>query len=125
MLKFCNKYKTGVWVSIMYYEPGCSDGGDWVKKGWWRLTPGQCKVAYGGDLDDLNRYFCFYADADDGAVWAGPYKRFVPFQAFAWCEWIACSTSTATTTSPSISCHKRSKPASSAATWLAARASRT
>jgi uncharacterized membrane protein len=91
MLKFCNKYKTGVWVSIMYYEPGCSDGGDWVKKGWWRLTPGQCKVAYGGDLDDLNRYFCFYADADDGAVWAGPYKRFVPFQAFAWCEWIACS----------------------------------
>jgi uncharacterized membrane protein len=90
MLKICNAYPKGVWVAIMYYAPDC-EYGEWIKKGWWRLTPGQCKIVYGGDLADLNRYYCFYAEADDGAVWAGPYKRFVPYQAFSWCEWIACS----------------------------------
>lgn len=91
MLAFRNRYPKGLWVAIMYYSPGCSDGGDWEKKGWWRLTPGQRKVVYGGDLADLNRYYCFYAEADDGAVWAGPYVRFLPYQAFDWCEWTACS----------------------------------
>lgn len=91
MLKICSKYPKTLWVAIMYYHPQCSDGGDWIKKGWWKLTTGQCKVVYSGDLDDLNRYYCYYAEATDGAVWAGPYTRFVPFQAFSWCEWIACS----------------------------------
>ncbi len=91
MLRICSKYPQPLWVAIMYYEPGCSDGGDWVKKGWWRLTNGTCAVVYGGDLADLNRYYCYYAKADDGATWSGPYNRFVPYNAFEWCEWTACS----------------------------------
>jgi uncharacterized membrane protein len=91
MLKIVNGYKTGIWAAIMYYQPGCSDGGNWEKKGWWRMTPGQGKIVYGGSLDDLNRYYCYYAMADDGAKWSGPYVRFLPYQAFDWCEWTACS----------------------------------
>ncbi|MBD1811958.1 DUF1036 domain-containing protein [Microcoleus vaginatus] len=89
MLTICNKYTHGVWVAIMYYRPNCSDGGNWAKKGWWRLNPGECKVVYGGSLRSLNRYYCYYAEADNGANWSGPYVRPVPPQAFDWCEWIS------------------------------------
>jgi uncharacterized membrane protein len=94
MLKICSNYPQPLWVAIMYYEPGCSDGGDWIKKGWWRLTSGQCAIVYGGDLDDLNQYYYYYAESEDFATtWNGPINRFVPFQAFEWCEWTACSRS--------------------------------
>jgi uncharacterized membrane protein len=91
MLTFNNHYPSTVWVAILFYSPGCSDGGDWEKKGWWKMEPGEGKVVYGGDLDDLNRYYCFYAQAANGAYWAGPYRRFVPYSRFDWCEWTACS----------------------------------
>lgn len=87
MLKFCNSYPSTVWVTIMWYHPDCPDGGNWEKAGWWKIVPGACKVVFGDDLDDVNRYWCFYAEAADGAVWSGPYVRSVPHQAFDWCEW--------------------------------------
>ena len=34
---------------------------------WWEITAGGCKTAYGGDLDDVTRYWYFYAHASDGA----------------------------------------------------------
>src|SRR5690348_827545 len=89
MLRICNNYPQPVWVAIMFYHPNFPDGGNWEKRGWWRITTGQCKTVYGGDLDDVNRYWCYYAEADDGATWSGPYRRFLPYQAFSWCEWTA------------------------------------
>lgn len=89
MLRFTSNYPHTLWVAIMYYEPEC-EFGDWIKKGWWRLEPGQSATVYGGHLAIRNRYYCFYAQASDGARWSGPYTRFVPYQAFAWCEWLAC-----------------------------------
>ncbi len=89
MLRFCNQYPREVWVSIMWYHPNCSDGGNWEKKGWWHLFPGECKVVFGEDLDEINRYYTFFAHASDGAVWAGPYVRAVPHTAYDWCEWTA------------------------------------
>jgi uncharacterized membrane protein len=86
MLRFCNSYHTTVNVAIIYYHPNCPDGGDWVKKGWWVLNPGECKVPYGGDLNDLNRYYLYVAEAIDGRFWAGEYVRQVPNRAFEWCE---------------------------------------
>jgi uncharacterized membrane protein len=87
MLKFTSLYPSKLWVTIMWYTPNCPDGGNWSKKGWWSLVPGQSKIVSGSDLADVNRYWCFYAQAANGAIWAGPYKRLVPAQAFDLCEW--------------------------------------
>jgi uncharacterized membrane protein len=71
---------------IEWSHPKCPDGGNWEKAGWWKIGTGRCKIAYGGDLDDVNRYWYFYAHASDGAQWAGPYDEMVPPQAFDWCN---------------------------------------
>ena len=59
--------------------------GDGPPGGW--VTGQPLAVRTGLDLDDVNRYWCFYAHASDGAYWAGPYKRMVPHSAYEWCEW--------------------------------------
>jgi Protein of unknown function (DUF1036) len=87
-IRYSNNYSRGVWLAIGYYSPGCSDGGDWAKKGWWRLEPGQAATV----LWTTNTYSTFYAEADDGAVWNGPYHTNLPIQAFDWCWNTASST---------------------------------
>jgi hypothetical protein len=82
-----NEYTTGVWVSVMWSHPNCSDGGNWEKAGWWRFEPGQSGPVLNGDIGDLNRYVCFNAQADDGRFWAGEFVRPAPDRAFDWCEW--------------------------------------
>jgi len=71
----------------MWYHPNCAGGGDWEKEGWWSLTYGESKIVYGDDLEDLNRYYCFYAEGTDGSVWDGPYTREVTNNVFDQCEW--------------------------------------
>lgn len=93
MLTICNAYSKTVWVAIMWYTPNCIDGGDWTKEGWWGIAPNQCANVFGGDLSDVNRYFCYYAIADDGTLWSGPYHRSIPDHVFDWCEWVADSQS--------------------------------
>jgi uncharacterized membrane protein len=85
MLSFCNQYPQPVWVVIGWYDPGCADGGDWSKAGWWYMNQGDCVNVLDVDLDELNRYYVFYAEADDGAFWAGPYGTTVPWEAFDMC----------------------------------------
>ena len=85
MLKFCNKYPSDVWVCILWYRPHCPDGGDWEKKGWWRLGQNECKIVSSADVSDVNRYWYYYAQAANGAFWAGPPHIMVPQQAFDWC----------------------------------------
>ena len=89
MFTFCNNYPREVWISFMWYSPNCPDGGNWTKKGWWHLFPGQCANVFNEDLDDINRYYLFYSHADDGAEWSGPYTRAVPGTRYEWCEWTA------------------------------------
>jgi uncharacterized membrane protein len=86
MLRFCNQHSADVWVCISWYQPGCVDGGDWEKKGWWHMVPGECKVAFGDDVSDVNRFWYYYVESADGRVWAGPFNAEVPPQAFDWCE---------------------------------------
>ena len=91
MLQICSLYPKKLWVSIMYYEPSCSadfpGSAPWERKGWWSLTPGQCKVVFAEDLADVNRYFCYYAEASDSsAKWSGPYKRWVRDPVFTFCD---------------------------------------
>lgn len=84
-LIFCNKYTAGVSVAILWYTPNCPDGGDWSKAGWYDLSPGQCTTVFNGDLDEVNRYWGYYAEATDGAFWAGDVTTDVPDRAFNWC----------------------------------------
>jgi uncharacterized membrane protein len=81
---FMNAYPKTAWVTIMWYEP--CENGNFRKKGWWKLYPGQFKTVFGDDLEDVNRYFYFHAQASDGAVWSGPFTRSVSSHVFDTCE---------------------------------------
>lgn len=85
MLQFCNNYPSDVWVCILWYHPNCPDGGDWEKEGWWHMSQGQCVVVFGDDLEDINRYWYFFAEAADGAFWAGAPQITVTDRVFDWC----------------------------------------
>jgi uncharacterized membrane protein len=85
-LRFKNGYPHTIWTMIEWYHPDCPDGGNWEKAGWWEIAPGGTATVYGGDLDDVNRHWYFYAHAANGAQWAGPYDEIVPHIAFDWCS---------------------------------------
>jgi hypothetical protein len=81
---FRNSYPAKVWVAIMRYDPDSCRGeyGTWATAGWWGLNPGQQVWPFSTN----NRYAAFYADAEDGAFWAGEYGPvYVYYQAFESC----------------------------------------
>jgi len=80
---FRNSYGTKVWVTIMRYDPdSCGEYSNWATAGWWGIDPGQRVWAFSTN----NRYAAFYADADDGAHWSGPYGPvYVYWEAFDSC----------------------------------------
>jgi len=61
------------------------EGGDFQAQGWWSIEPGSCARVYADDLEDVNRYWYYYAEAADGSVWAGPYRVLVSNKAFDHC----------------------------------------
>jgi uncharacterized membrane protein len=97
MLRFVNGYRTSISTMVEWHHPDCRDGddylGEWEKAGWWNLEPGQSAIVFGGDLADVNRFWYFFADAADGAFWAGPFEEVVPWNAFQACEKIRTSNS--------------------------------
>src|SRR5216117_4217572 len=63
-----NDYSRPVWLAVMYFDPNyCSSFGDWSTQGWWMINPGQTRFPFW----TYNQYAAYYAEADDGAVWAG------------------------------------------------------
>jgi uncharacterized membrane protein len=84
-LYFKNCYPSTIWSMILWYHANCEDGGNWEKMGWWRIEPGQQATVSVADLDEVNRYWYYYAQAANGAYWAGPYGVVVPHTAFDWC----------------------------------------
>ena len=86
-LTLCNSYPQPISTAIMFYSPDTcgGEGGDFQMMGWWNLNPGSCALVYANDLEDLNRYWYYYAIADDGAEWAGPFTNSVPDAAFNQC----------------------------------------
>ena len=85
MFRFRNEYTTTVWAMVEWHHPNCPDGGDWEKAGWWKMEPGEEKVAYGGSVGGLQASWYYYAHAADGAEWSGPFTEIVPPRAFDWC----------------------------------------
>ena len=93
MLSFTNGYSRLVSVTVKWYHPNCPDGGDWEKKGWWNINPGNTAHVLDLDLDETNRYYYYYAESVDGHTWSGAYFTDVPNEAFDWCENTGSSTS--------------------------------
>lgn len=81
---FTNKHSSEAWVVFMWYQPDCSDGGQWEKAGWWHLNPGETKQVH-TDLNHGIAQYYFYAHAADGAEWAGDVTSSVPPTRFDWC----------------------------------------
>ena len=79
MLKICNSHPAGIWAAISFHSPeACGgEGGDWQSIGWYRVESGACTVVYGNDLADVNRFWYYYAESDDGRVWKGDYNTYV------------------------------------------------
>jgi uncharacterized membrane protein len=81
-LNYSNHYSSGLYLAVGYYSPGCDANSNWASNGWWRLLPGQSATV----LYTTNDYSTFYAEADDGAQWSGPYAVSLPYNAFnGWC----------------------------------------
>ncbi|MFI1205335.1 DUF1036 domain-containing protein [Streptomyces sp. NPDC020883] len=94
-LTFVNQHYSSIWAMVEWYRPNCPDGGDWIKKGWWKIDAGQSAVVYGGDVREVNQYWYCYAHSIDGYQWPGTdgFPELVPINAFEWCNQVADTTS--------------------------------
>ncbi|MEU2063470.1 DUF1036 domain-containing protein [Streptomyces sp. NPDC013455] len=99
-MTFRNNYHQTIWAMVEWYRPNCSDGSNWLKKGWWRIDPGQSAVVFGGDARAVNPIWYGYAHASDGTEWRDQYQELVPSRAFEWCS------NTADTSSRQILMHE-------------------
>jgi hypothetical protein len=81
---FTNSYGTKLYIAYMRREWQCqSECGDiWDVLGWINLDPGETETRAN---PTKNQWFYFYAEASDGAVWAGPYVAEVSNSKFEKC----------------------------------------
>jgi uncharacterized membrane protein len=81
---FTNLYGKKIYVAYMRRDFGCqSECGDiWDVLGWINLDPGQTQSRANSTN---NRWYYYYAEAEDGAFWAGPYVAEVSQQRFEKC----------------------------------------
>jgi len=86
MFRIANGTPTTIWAMFEWHRPNCPDGGNWEKKGWWMIPPGQSKIVYGGDLAQLQACSYYYAHSANGTQWSGPFRELVPSTAFDWCS---------------------------------------
>ncbi len=65
---FRNSHGSRIWIAVMHYDPvGCAQYGNWATAGWWSITLGQTVHPFNTN----NRYFCYYAEGEDGSLWTG------------------------------------------------------
>lgn len=83
-ISFHNSYPTTIYISYLRYDPACGDdcGDPWDVLGWCVLAPDQSQSRAN---PTSNRYFYYYAEAADGAYWAGPYVAEVTDARFEKC----------------------------------------
>jgi uncharacterized membrane protein len=93
-LTLCNSYSQPISTAIMFFSPDTcgGEGENFEMMGWWNLAPGSCALVFANDLEDLNRFWYYFAHARDGTVWAGPWGASVPAEAFDQCFGIGIST---------------------------------
>jgi uncharacterized membrane protein len=89
MWTICNQYSEDVWVAILWFNEDCGEPGventAWRTRGWYHITPGSCANVLDEDLDEINRYFYFYADNGSDVSWAGAASVPIPDTRFERC----------------------------------------
>lgn len=83
-VSFRNSYTTRIFVAYMRLDFACRDtcGDPWDVLGWVGLNPGESKSRAN---PTNNRWYYYYAEGLDGAVWAGPFVAEVSQDRFEKC----------------------------------------
>jgi Protein of unknown function (DUF1036) len=85
-VSFINSYGRKMFVAYMRREFAClgefAAGGPWEIRGWITLDPGETEYRAN---ETENRWFYYYAEADDGATWSGPHVAMVSDAKFHRC----------------------------------------
>ena len=91
-VSFRNSYSSKIYVAYMRRDWDClSECGDrWDVLGWINLEPGAKQYR---DNPTENQWFYYYAEAEDGSIWAGPYPAEVSNQKFSKCSCLGVSVS--------------------------------
>jgi hypothetical protein len=89
-VRFTNLYSKKIYVAYMRRDDGCgADCGDpWDVLGWITLEPGQNQTR---PNPTNNRWFYFYAEADDGSTWGGDFTAQVKQARFEKCTCLGVS----------------------------------
>jgi hypothetical protein len=91
-VRFTNMYSAKLYVAYMRLDYGCGNdcGEPWDVLGWVNLNPGDSQTRAN---PTGNRWYYYYAEADDGAFWAGPYVAHVSWERFELCTCLGVSVS--------------------------------
>jgi hypothetical protein len=83
-IRFTNSYGKKLYVAYMRLDYNCQSecGEPWDVLGWINLDPGETEVRNNATR---NQWFYYYAEAEDGAFWAGPYVANVSNNKFEKC----------------------------------------
>lgn len=74
--EICNATSETVWTALGYYQ-----NDQWWARGWWRLSPGECKLPIGESL--RNRYYYVHAHTSSrSATWEDNYRFCTSSRAF-------------------------------------------
>lgn len=90
-LVICNNYPSTVYLSYMWYDPAnCGSGDHFDTIGWYQVNPGACRTVFFGNVN-FNRYWAYYAEAVNGAVWNGNIQAWVSNSAYRLCHGATCT----------------------------------
>jgi hypothetical protein len=98
-IRFTNSYGQKIYVAYMRLDFSCQDacGDPWDVRGWINLDPGETETRAN---PTENEYFYYYAEADDGAFWAGPFSAEVTQTVFDKCTCIGVIVENGAPTNP-------------------------
>lgn len=83
-VRFTNSFATRISVAYMRFDAACGTdcGESWVVLGWVNLARGETQTR---PNPSNNRWFYYYAEADNGSVWAGNFTAEVKNDRFEKC----------------------------------------
>ncbi len=83
-VRFTNSHSSKIYVAYMRLDHACGDdcGDPWDVLGWINLDPGQTQTR---PNPTNNRWFYYFAEADDGSFWAGEFVAEVSQETFQKC----------------------------------------
>lgn len=80
-----------VYVIYMRLDTATCGANGFAARGWYRVPPGGEVTVYNGNVDNVNRYWYWYAESTDGATWSGPFQTWVSNNAFTICYGAGCT----------------------------------